>query len=135
MTNQNGDVQAFLSKWSAAERKGDRGALASLLTEEFVGVGPLGFILSKQAWLDRYDAQGLKYDKFDLEETQIHEYGDAAVVITRLNQTGTAMGQPIPTAARTTLMLVSRNGGKHLAAISLAFIAGTPGAPPMPGRP
>jgi hypothetical protein len=73
MTNQNGDVQAFLSKWSEAERRGDREALATLLTEDFSGVGPLGFILPKQAWLDRYDANGLKYDKFDLEETQIHE--------------------------------------------------------------
>jgi ketosteroid isomerase-like protein len=129
------DIQAFLSQWSQAERTGNREALATMLTDDFLGVGPLGFVLPKQAWLDRYDEQRLKYERFDLEETQVHEYGDAAIVTTRLNQAGTAMGHPTPTAARATLMVVDRDDGKQLAGISLTFIAGTPGAPPMPGRP
>jgi ketosteroid isomerase-like protein len=134
VTNQESDISRFLSEWTVAERDGDATALARLLADDFVGVGPLGFMLPKQAWIERHGSGGLKYDSFDLDETQIRQYGDAALVTARLNQPGTYQGNPIPAAARATLMLVSQPSGRQLAGISLTFIAGTPGAPPVPGR-
>lgn len=130
----NPDIQTFLSQWTSAERSGDKAALSPLLTDDFHGVGPLGFVLPKQAWLDRF-AGGLRYDRFDLDETQVQDYGDAAVVTARLDQPGSVNGHPTPSAARATLLVVDRPQGKQLAGISLTFIAGTEGAPPMPGKP
>jgi ketosteroid isomerase-like protein len=126
------DIQTFLSQWTSAELSGDRDALARLLTDDFHGVGPLGFVLPKQAWLDRFGPGGLSYDRFELEETQVQEYGDSGVVTTRLNQPGTVNGHQTPASARATLVLVDQPQGRKLAAISLTFIAGTPGAPPLP---
>ena len=42
-------------------------------------------------------------------------------------------GNPVPEAVRATLTLVSDAGSWKLAAIHMSFIAGTPGAPPIPG--
>ncbi|MGH8896958.1 MAG: SDR family oxidoreductase [Egibacteraceae bacterium] len=45
------DVTTFLERWAAAERSSDTAALDTALTEDLVGVRPLGFLLSQQAWL------------------------------------------------------------------------------------
>jgi hypothetical protein len=47
-------VATFLPAWAIAERERDMNFLAANLTEDFVGVGPLGFQLPKEAWLARH---------------------------------------------------------------------------------
>lgn len=39
--------------WADAERRGDTGELEKLIVDEFMLIGPLGFILDRQQWLDR----------------------------------------------------------------------------------
>jgi len=127
------DVDTFLSEWSNAERNGDGTALDALLTDDFLGVGPLGFVLPKSIWVQRFDQFGLAYETFDLEELQTRVHGDAALVTARQTARGTAGGQPVPEAVRATLTLVVEGGSWQLAGIHMSFIAGTPGAPPLPG--
>jgi ketosteroid isomerase-like protein len=133
MSTSNEDVAAFLSEWTVAEQHGDTAVLDRSLVDDFVGVGPLGFLLSKQDWLARF-AGGLQYDEFSLDDTHVRSYGDTALVIGQQNQRGSHQGNPIPEAARTTLVLVNRSVGWRLASIHMSFVAGTPGAPPGPGR-
>ncbi|MGH9125212.1 MAG: nuclear transport factor 2 family protein, partial [Acidimicrobiales bacterium] len=97
-------VDEFLTTWAGAELAGDADALDQLLHADFVGVGPLGFALPKQAWLGRYRGGSLRYDRFDLDEVQTRVHDRAAVVTARQNQRGTAQGHPIPEAARVTLV-------------------------------
>src|SRR5580658_9292912 len=92
-------IHAFLAQWTIAERAGDAETLATLLTDDFSGVGPLGFILPRPAWLNRY-RQGLAYEQFSLEEIRIRLYGDVAVVTARNNTRGRYQGQPLPEALR-----------------------------------
>jgi ketosteroid isomerase-like protein len=126
-------IDSFLDEWTRAERAGDTSALAALLTEDFTGVGPLGFVLPKAAWLARHQQGALSYQSFGLDQTQSRVYGDAAVVTGRHLAQGAYRGNPIPEAVRATLILVSEGGTWKLAAIHMSFIAGTPGAPPIPG--
>jgi ketosteroid isomerase-like protein len=84
------DVDTFLSDWSDAERNGDGTALATLLTDDFLGVGPLGFVLPKEIWVHRFDQFGLDYETFDLDEVQTRVHGDAALVTARQTARGTA---------------------------------------------
>jgi hypothetical protein len=126
-------IGSFLDQWAAAEQAGDTGQLDTLLAGDFAGIGPLGFTLSRQAWLARHRSQDLRYDSFGLTEVQTRVYGPAAVVTARNNTRGSYQGHPIPEATRATLVLVSGDGNWRLAAIHLSFIAGTPGAPPIPG--
>jgi hypothetical protein len=113
-----------------AELSGDPEAIASLLTDDFVGVGPLGFLLSRQDWIDR-SANGLRYTAFVVQDLLVRTYGDdTAVVIGTQVMEGTH-GNPIPAQTRATMVFV----GSRLAGIQMAFVAGTPGAPPIPGPP
>ena len=128
MTEQ---IDSFLSEWTAAEQAAATEKLATLLTDDFYGVGPLGFVLSRPAWLGRHH-QGLTYEHFTLEEVQVRLFGDTAVVTARNNTLGTYQGQPLPEAVRATLVLVSSSDALRLAAIHMSFMAGTQGSPPRP---
>jgi ketosteroid isomerase-like protein len=127
-------IDSFFAEWSAAERTGVTAKLEELLADDFVGIGPLGFSLPKPAWLARHH-QGLRYDAFDVEELQARTYGEVAIVTARESQRGTAFGNPIPEAVQATHVLGSDGESWRLAAVHMSFVAGTPGAPPIPGAP
>jgi hypothetical protein len=124
-------IHAFLSEWTTAERTGDAETLATLLADDFTGVGPLGFVLDRPAWLDRY-RQGLAYEQFSLDEIHIRLYGEVAVVGARANARGTHQDRPISESLRVTLVIASRWEAVRLATVHMSFIAGTRGSPPMP---
>ena len=129
-------IVAALTGWAAAERNGDVAIIGRRLTDDFVGVGPLGFLLSRQDWLDRHGPGRLKYDAFAVEELHIRVYGeDAAVVVCHQTQRGAYQGNPVPGDMRASIVLVADGQSWRLAGIHLSFIAGTPGAPPVPGAP
>lgn len=44
------DVLDLVQQWADAERQNDGSALAPLLADEFFGVGPLGFVLTRDQW-------------------------------------------------------------------------------------
>ena len=58
---------------------------------------------------------------------------DAALATARINARGSYQAHAVPEATRATLALVSNGDGWKLAAIHMSFIAGTAGAPPIPG--
>jgi hypothetical protein len=129
MTEQ---TDAFLTAWTAAEQAGDVRTLDQLLTAGFYGVGPMGFILPKPAWLARHQAGGLAYTSFGLDQIQAGRHGEVTVVTGRHTSAGTYQERPVPEAARATLVIVSEGGTRKLAVIHLSFIAGTRGAPALP---
>jgi len=79
MTATN-DVLDLVGRWAAAEEKNDAGQLDGVLADDFVGVGPLGFVLTREQWLERF-ANGLENRSFTVEDPQVHDHGSAAVVI------------------------------------------------------
>jgi ketosteroid isomerase-like protein len=129
------DVSAFLDAWAAAEQAGDPGAVGALLTDDFVGIGPLGFALPKPAWVGRLAGDDLHYQDFALADVAVREHGDAALVTATHTARGDYAGTPLPEALRASLALVREadGGGWLLAGLHFSFIAGTPGAPPIPG--
>jgi len=126
-------IVSFLDAWTHAERDGDVATLDTLIADDFVGVGPLGFALPKAAWLQRHADGELKYETFAVDEVDARPHGDATVITARHTAAGSYNGQPIPGALRATLVLVGDAGEPRLAALHLSFIAGTPGAPPIQG--
>ena len=126
------DITTFLSAWAEAERSRDTDFLAERLTDDFVGVGPLGFTLPKPAWLARHAGGDLRYDTFELSEIEIRRRAPLAVVTARQDAAGTFAGRPLPRTLRNTFVLVENEHGWHLASLHMSFVAGTPGAPPMP---
>lgn len=138
------EATEFLDAWCAAEAAGDVAALDRYLAEDFLAVGPLGFMLSRQDWLDRHASGALTYESFELSETVTRRYGDVTVVVARQSGTGSyrnpaappqAPSVPVPGATRVTILLTGDGQVRRLAGIQHSFIAGTPGAPPIPGAP
>jgi ketosteroid isomerase-like protein len=126
-------VTEFLQRWTEAERTSDVAVLDHTLTDDFVGVGPLGFMLPKPAWLARHQPGELHYETFELDEVEVRTFGKVALVTARQTGMGDYHGAPIPEAVRATLVLVDDGGEWRLAGIHMSFIAGTLGAPPLPG--
>ena len=126
-------TEEFLSKWAAAEGAGDARTLETVLADGFTAVGPLGFILPRQAWLARHRSGDLTYQDFSLEDIEGRPVAPDVVLVTARNNTrGSYQGHPIPEATRATLLLTRDADSWQLAAIHMSFVAGTPGAPPLP---
>ena len=123
------DLATLLATWTDAERVGDAATTDTLLTDDFVGIGPVGFQLDKEAWLQRQIDGQLHYDELSLDEVATREYRNCAVTIARWNARGTARGNPMPEATRITLVSVQDNDDWRVAGIHFSFIAGTPGSP------
>lgn len=135
MNDSPDEVGGFLDAWTAAEEQGDVAALDRLLDDDFIAVGPLGFTLTKKDWLDRHEAGALTYERFVLDETRVRVHGDTVVVIGRQAAEGAYRTHPVPEAVRSTLVLTVKGGERRLSVAHMSFVAGTRGAPPVPGRP
>jgi ketosteroid isomerase-like protein len=118
-------VEEFVGEWAAAEQRGDNTFLEGALTDDFVGVGPLGFMLTKEQWLGRF-AGGLSYESFSLEEVEARLHGDAAIVTGRQKQAGGFQGNDVGGEFRASLVLVEREGRWLLACWHASPIAGAP---------
>src|SRR5487761_32278 len=105
-------------RWAQAELKGDTATLAELLTPDFTGVGPRGFVLGKDQWLQRYASGDLVNTSFSWQDVSVRGYGDAAVAIGVQDGEAAYNGHPASGKVRGT-----RHGGR-------------PGSPsPPPPRP
>ena len=129
MDDRSRQLEEFAHEWAAAELRGDTAFLEGALTDDFVGIGPLGFMLTKEQWLARYESGDLVYESFALDEVEARFYGEAAVVTCRQSQTGTYQGQAVDVMQgefRATLVFVEREGRWLLAGLHLSPIAGMP---------
>ncbi|GAB2858871.1 hypothetical protein GCM10027176_71730 [Actinoallomurus bryophytorum] len=123
MTVEETDVTEFSHKWAEAELNGDETALKSLLDDGFSSVGPAGFILDKEQWIDRYRSGDLKNQEFAWHDTDVRRYGDTAIIIGVQTQKTTYKGNPVPANdLRFTQIAVRKDGqwygvGMHLSAI------------------
>lgn len=110
-------------RWTDAELRGDTSALDTLLTDGFVGVGPLGFQLDKRAWLQRHSAGGIVTESLTWQDVQVRGYGDTAVAIGVQDSRGSYAGKPTSGRFRVTQVLVRAHGvwaidWLHMSAIS-----------------
>jgi ketosteroid isomerase-like protein len=127
------ELKRLSEDWATAELRGDTAFLERTLANDFIGIGPRGFTLTKEDWLQRITSGALKYDRFDWDEVTVRAYGDAAIVIGRQAQKARFQDQPIEGEFRTSLVFVRQQGRWLLASLQLSPIAGPiPGMPSMP---
>ena len=121
------EVMQLAGAWSNAELHGDTAVLEKTLTDDFIGIGPLGFMLTKQEWLARHEAGDLKYESFNLDEVKVRVYNnDTAVLTARQAQQATYRGNSIPGQFRSTLVFIQQHGRWQLASLQLSSIGQPP---------
>lgn len=120
-------VLDLVDQWTAAERDNDGERIDGYLAEDFVGVGPLGFVLGRPQWLGRFQA-GLANRAFTVEEPQVHDHGDVAVLVGVLDQQNTWQGQDNSGRFRISLTAVRQAGRWLLASAHIGPLQ----APPVP---
>jgi len=116
------EVLRLAEAWTTAELRGDTAFLETLLTDDFIGIGPLGFMLTQQEWLARHRSGDLKYEAFNLDEVKVRVYNDAAILIGRQVQNAAYRGNPLPGQFRTTLVFVQQLEQWRLAGLQLSTI-------------
>jgi ketosteroid isomerase-like protein len=121
------EVVRLADAWANAELRGDITILERILANDYIGIGPLGFMLTKQEWLARHQAGDLKYESFSLDEVKVRVYNtDAAVLTGRQVQHGAYRGNSIQAQFRTTLVFVHQQGQWQLASLHLSPIGQAP---------
>jgi hypothetical protein len=110
-----------------AELRGDVPFLERVLAEDFLGIGPRGFVLTKDAWLARHRSGDLKYKTIERDEASLRTYGDAAILTSRETSQTEYRGQPVPVGAlRATHVFVRKGRDWQLAGVQYSPILGAP---------
>ncbi len=125
------EVARLADAWAAAELRGDTAVLERTLADDFIGVGPLGFMLTKQEWLARHQSGALTYGSLDVDEVKVRVYDEAAVVTGRQVQNAAYRGNSVQAQLRASLVFVHQHGQWRLAHLHLSPI----GEPPPVARP
>jgi len=124
--NTEQEVLRLADTWATAELRGDTTFLESTLADDFIGIGPLGFMLTRQEWLARHQSGDLKYESFSLDEVKVRMYNDAAILTGRQVQNAAYRGNSIQGQFRTTLVFVQQQGQWRLASLQLSTIGQAP---------
>ncbi len=125
MNAQDG-VLDLVQRWGAAEEHNDAATLHGLLADGFAGVGPFGFILTRDQWLARF-TNGLANRSFTVTDLQVRDYGTAVVGIGVLAQETSWQGSDNSGRFRVTLVAVRAGEGWRLAHVHIGPLQGPPG--------
>jgi hypothetical protein len=71
-------IRKLQDEFDQAERHGDREKLRELIDDDFVSIGPRGFLLDKEKWIDRHDL--FSYKELVTSEMDVRVYDGAAIV-------------------------------------------------------
>jgi ketosteroid isomerase-like protein len=121
-------------RWAAAERAGDADALAPLLADDFLLVGPLGFMLDKTQYLGSRRSGDLKHDSLVWDDVLVRGYGDAAVAVGSQTQRTTFQGRDASGRFRVTQVAIRRGDRWMLAGLHYSPIAQPPESAARPSN-
>jgi ketosteroid isomerase-like protein len=127
MSNSSEDqIRELGRRWVDAELRGDVAALDALTMDDFTLVGPVGFVLDKQQWLDRYRTGTFATRSLRWDDVAVRDYGDAAVAVGSHTQEASYQGQPTNGQFRATHIVVRHDDRWLLAGMHLSPIGGPP---------
>jgi len=112
--------------WARAELRGDVETLSKLLDADFLCVGPVGFVITKEQYLAARRSGDLKQQAFAWDDVQVRIYGDAAVAIGSQVQQTTMQGRDASGRFRVTQVLARKGHGWVIASLHLSPITPAP---------
>jgi ketosteroid isomerase-like protein len=127
-TTTSDQIHDLGSRWVDAELAGDVPTLAEMVTEDFRLVGPFGFVLDKDQWLDRYRSGDFATTALRWHDVEVREHGDAVITIGTHSQEAAFKGNPADGDFRISHVFVREGDRWAIASIQLSLAA--PPAPP-----
>jgi ketosteroid isomerase-like protein len=109
-------------RWADAELRADAEMLDAMLDPDFLCVGPLGFVLTKDQYLAARRSGDLKQDAFTWRDVRVRVYGDAAIAIGSQVQTTTYQGHDASGQFRGTQVFTRKGDGWVLVSLHLSPI-------------
>ena len=128
MTTTTDEIRRLGERWAAAEVAADITTLASIVTDDFRLVGPFGFVLDRQQWLDRYRSGDFAATALTWHDVEIRDYGDTAVSIGTQTQEAAYKGTPSNGDFRISHVFIRRDGRWLIVGMQLSLTS--PPAPP-----
>src|SRR5215472_1444294 len=124
-------------QWANAERAGDADALEQLLADDFLLVGPLGFMLHKTQYLGSRRSADLRHESLVWEDVHVRAYDNAAVAVGSLTQRSTYQGRDASGRFRVTQVAVRDGDRWSIVGLHYSPIAQPPesAAPPSNAEP
>jgi hypothetical protein len=115
------DVRKVQDRFDRAELTADREALRELLADDFLSIGPRGFVLDKDEWIDRHGE--FRYQSLETSEMDVRQYGDTAVVRDVQRNRAAYRDQQVAVATRVSQVWVRRDDRWRLVAIQFSPLA------------
>jgi ketosteroid isomerase-like protein len=119
------EISKLLQRFAEAQRRSDVAALSGLLTDDFKLVGPLGFVVPKQQWLEQFHTGALQIESLVWDEVDIRTYADAgfAISIGKLTQAATYAQNRSDGQFRVTLIAIGHGATWQLAGAHYSPVA------------
>src|SRR5438067_202133 len=84
----HGQLMKLGDELAAAEQRGDVAFLDRTVVDDYILIGPRGFILNKEQWLARYKTGALQTGTDERDQVQLRIYGNAAIGRIRCSEVG-----------------------------------------------
>src|SRR3954452_22069612 len=120
MSTTSEQIHELGDRWVAAEIAADTDTLEQLVTDDFRLVGPFGFVLDKEQWLDRYRSGDFSTAAMVWRDVEGREYGDCAVSIGTQSQEASYKGAPSNGDFRVSHVFVRELDAWRIAGIQLS---------------
>ncbi len=112
--DQHRQIEQLEQQWRAALLGNDSTAMASMLADSYVGIGPDGTISSKGEELQARASGQQHLERLDIEDRKIRIYGATAVVTSKVRLQGVYSGQPLLGEYRYTRVWTLAHGQWHI---------------------
>jgi hypothetical protein len=120
-TPVNDTIRALQNEFDEAELEADAETLQRLLCEDFLSIGPRGFVLDKQEWIGRH--VHFTYHALDVSDMDIRMYDDAAIVRTIQRNKASYKTENVHLAVRVTQVWVRQKDEWRMAGIHFSPLA------------
>ena len=117
-------------RWADAERRADIAALDTLLADDFVCVGPLGFVLDKEQYLASRRLGHLRHESLLWDDVRVRLCDGATIAVGVQTQQSAYQGQGASGRFRVTQVAVWLGGSWAIAGLHYGPIAPPPGGAP-----
>lgn len=118
-------VLDLIRRWAEAEAANDAGRSDELFAPGFIGVGPVGFVLDRARWVERFE-NGLQNRSFRVEDPSVHLHGRTAFVVGAAVSEGSWQGRDTSGRLRVTLTAVESGEAWRIAGIHLGPLQPAP---------